>query len=972
MKRMKISPLLTLSIAFQMIVSPLAQAQGALQIVQGIGQLVQQNQQRALALRNAQANQQILGQLTEPGPDKHFRGDLFSRIPGFNDYVSKLPAPGVSMSCLTLPTTLTEIRAEVCRIGVTNDRGVAPQAQLEEMRDLWKTYGDVSKAYDNYRQSTGGVDRQAFGVGCMKNAMEALNGFLSTRITDLDNLMAKIGVMHESFKRQSEADLRLIEENTALLEGGDSELAAEVRSRNAAAFEFGKFFDNPACKSMYQGTAIKDLGDRGGFNRLSRDMDSKFSAQENGSKFSGASYIGAHNDVLQDINKMAKSAAEQFRLNFQRITSGEGGFSQFLSGLPNAVGSTNGLTQSFRADFFADVQEKFNKQNEDIINDRSVLMDDLREAGGNPDSVMNLANNLNARNFDNEVRKVELQIKNNCVQRSLSGEGFWDRVRKNIQDRDASKQANKNPVNPLRDEIQRIMEDPLTTPETKIAEVRRLEMLEGGRYRLRSATYQKTSIANGKAQRTTENCVNCLPSKYFSDIVSSCKSEFEDPTIGARTGFGAIQRIRDLNTKYRSLATSQMNSISNEIRNKLINCENGTEANNTQEGSCNSNRFNTRAEGFCASAAFTCANNMKSCSSQAAAKVKELKDNRDVSVKRYKANLEVNKNQIKAKVVELMNGYSAIGNSIAALNLGATFATPTPEFNIQGEGRFQDKFRAATANSPDGALLIEDPDKYIELMKTNVDRLKASIEKTQRELTGRGGVLAQHIEQTERNYAAAKAKADEIANNCIQKHDDYVRQSEQQLAQQRAEQLKRTTELGQKRDDICALFTRAQFDANGACNEKVKDITAPVAAIYGEFQGWCAETGLNNQAEQSSGNTLDICRKVKASSSASKELKQTCTDYEALKRKPGGCTGATEITGSDGVKKTVATDLCEGMEEVISSDFRGEKISVASTKGPPTPADCNSGFNGDRNGAGRNTLDFVREAVAGGSAVQGF
>ena len=519
------------------------------------------------------------------------------------------------------------------------------------------------------------------------------------------------------------------------------------------------------------------------------------------------------------------------------------------------------------------------------------------------------------------------------------------------------------------------MTNPDSTPESKIAQLRSLEQAEGGRFILNAqGSYQKTTIVNGKAVVTNELPSSSAPSKYFSDIVTTCDSEFSIQKVGSMTGAGAVQKLRDLNVQYRNLASSQMKNIRDEIRSKLINCDSSSEANNQQAGSCNSNRFNTREAGFCASAAITCANNMKSCTDQAKAKVKDLKDKRTISVNRYKANLEVNKNQIKGKVVELVNIYSAIGKSIAGLNLGATFASPTPEFNIKGDGKFQDSFRAATQGSPDGALLIEDPDKYIELMKTNVEKMKASIAKTQQELTGRGGVLAQHIEQTEKNYATAQRKAEEIARDCIQKHDDYVRQAEAQLAQQRAEQLKKSTELGQKRDDICGLYTRAQFDANGACNEKVKDITAPVSAIYGKFQGWCAETGHNNKGEESSGNILDICRKVlDPSSSASTKLKTTCTNYDDLKRKPGGggCTGAKEVE-IDGVKKSVQIDLCKDLEEVISSDFRAEKIGVANNQGgPPAPAECSSEFGGDRNGGGKTPLDIIRESLAGGSSVQG-
>lgn len=907
MKRFKLSPLMTLAMAFHLIASPVAHAVNALEMVNMAGQLMQQNQASLAAQQQAVANQQLVGEMTRPGRDKYFNTDSFARIPGLMEYMAQNGLNPATLSCPTLPTTLTEIRSEVCRIGLTNDRGVPPTAQLAEMFSLYKTYGDVKKQYEAY-SSNSNAEGQGFGVGCMRNAVQTLNGFFQYRINELDKLTTNLEALNNQFREASKVDLNAIEESTAVLDGGDSELANEVRTRRPDLFDFGKRFDNPACKSMFAGSALNDLGNGqpGGLNQISKRTRDILAQKPAGSKFSGESYMGAHGSVVDDINKMADKAAQQFTLNFSSITSSDSAYGEFLQGLPSSISSTSGLNNDavMGRDFFADAQLKYNQEITKLNSDKSTLTRELQAAGVDPSGALDLARNLNAGNFEQEVTVIQNSIRNGCLQRSFGGAAYWNQIRNNIKDPRGSKFANKNEHNSIRERIEQIMTNPRTTPEAKLAELRSIESGEGSRFILNmQGSYQKTVVKpDGTTSVQNVSPTQSAPSSYFNDIVSTCDAQFTTNKLGSTmTGAGAIQKLREMNQQYKTLASNQANQLRNEMRKKLIDCSSSNEANNSNAGSCTPERFNTRSPGFCANAAFSCSTNMNSCNTQAQNFVKQIKTERTARVNNYKALVQKNKADIVKIFDTALAKYMREGEAMRGL-FGSGFTSPTGiQREVSGDGKYLSKFREATQGSPDGSLMLEDPDKYVEMFKANITKLKASVTNQQNEILGvggRSGILAQHIDQTERNYRKAMTDAEGIANSCIQKHDAAIAQMEAQRAQQQ----QKLNELGEKRQQVCGLFTRAQFDANGACsNSAVGDLASAAPAEYGEFQRWCAQTGHNNQTGQSATSATDICYQLRRTN-------PTATAPAPSPNSPPPATGTTAAAGTTATAGTSTSD----------------------------------------------------------------
>ncbi len=1011
MKRSKLPPLLSLAMAAELILSPVAFAQGVnpLELINLAGQIVQTNQQNMMAQQNAQANQQIVAELTRPGRDKYFNTDSLARIPGLIEYMGQNGLNPATLTCPTLPTTLTEIRSEVCRIGITNDRGVPPQAQLAEMFSLYKTYGDVSKQYEAY-QSSSNAEGQGFGVGCMRNALQTLNGFFAYRVNELDKLTTNLEALNNQFREASKVDLNAIEESTAVLDGGDSELANEVRTRRPDLFDFGKRFDNPACKSMFAGDALNNLGNNsrpGGLNAISKKIRDDFAAKPAGSKFSGESYLGGHASVVEDINKMADKAAQQFTLNFTTISSDPRGFGEFASGIQGSVSSPNGLNSLLRGDFFADVQLNYSKQFEKISADRSTLENELSAAGVNPQSALRIANNLNATNFESEVSLVQNQIRNGCLQRSFGGGSFWTNIKKNIKDPRGSKFANKNEFNSIRERIEEIMTNQRTTPEAKIASLRALEQAEGSRFVLdMQGSYQRTVIQDGKAVTSNVSASQKAPSNYFNDIVSTCDAQFTTNKLGsAMTGSSAIAKLRELNQQYRTLATNQSNNIRSEIRKKLIECESSTEASNQQAGSCTRERFNTSSPGFCANAAFTCAGNMNSCNTQAQTFVKQIKTERTARVNNYKALANKNKADIVRIFDTALAKYMREGEMMRGL-FGAGFTSPQGiQREVSGEGKYLDKFRTATQDSPDGALLLEDPDKYVDMFKRNIDKLKENVQKQQQEIMGnggRGGLLAQHVDLTERNYKTAQTAAKQISDSCIAKHDDYIRQAEQLRQQQMAEQQKRQNELGEKRNEFCARFsmlnsnplvacegnllsniqTAQQLDPSGAAGNRISQVCR-------DNQSENPDSG-SNSAQATLNRASTLCRGVSGFPTGVTEanvmtaslpvasadrLKILCYRKDNLSRfcvsQPATVAGAAASSTAGCESNLFATILAEGGNRPAATTAGSSDTLPAVPTGDSggAPAFCNSGFNGDRSVPEGGFSDPNIRALANGLGI---
>lgn len=943
MKQRKLAPFLAVVISLELMVTPaLTYAQekktSTAQVINGtaeaIGTGIQVMGQIWGAANNAnQANslntqttfdmQKLQDQQT-PQPDKYFNPQKLSKIPGLANYLALNNINPQMLDCKTLPTTLHEARPEVCRLGVTNDSGAPPQAQLTQMFTYYNQYFQVSKMYKNFSADSNS-EGQAFGVGCMKNAMQILNGFFKYRMDELDKLTTNLEAMNNQFREASRADLDAIEETVAVLDGG-SDMADKVRSKNPDLFDFAKRFDNPACKSMQTGDAFNETGSSGGLNQIKKNLKESLTAKVG--KFSGESYAQSHSAVVEDINKLADKVSKQFELSYSGIANNPAAYGGFLSNLKNLVSSPNNLNSALSPDLFSEVQTKFNESFLKINEERSTVESELKAYDAS--AALGLLGNLNNSSFEAEVSTIENRIKNTCLSSTL---GDTDTLLSKIYDPSASGHANLNASNFLKDKLKQIIENGDTSIEKKLSELKSLESQTNSRYYMKMEnSYEVQELdANGNlTTRVIGASSNRTPSVFFSDIIRNCNAQFKANNLNNKlSGAAAIKKLRQLNQDYKKLAKNQASDMKSELRKKLIECSSPEEANNSVTGSCTPDRFNTSSAGFCANAALSCSKNMQACSQQADNYVKEVKAQKTARVNNYKALVQKNKQDIVKIFDSALAQYMRDGEAMRGL-FGAGFSSPVGIQREVPEGqRYLGEFIAATGNSPDGRLLLEDPDKYVEMFKGNIALLKESVKKQQDQIlggesvSGNGqGLLADHIKKTERNYRDVYREAEQIAENCRRNHDDSVRAAEAARAKQSEEYQKKMSELGEKRQEWCDKFALANENPIAACSGSAKDTIESLKAVntpeareaMAKFSTMCREYNNSNDSGSSSVSFEAACLNVGTEiAGAKKNPKYTGTSATEVKN---ACLNALEL------QKKCKTTISEKDTRVESSECK--------------------------------------------------
>ena len=1004
MKQRKLAPLLAVTLSLQLVVSPVVgyaadekktstsdvilgtseafatSIQAAGQIWSTVNQIKSGNQ--GLSGQAAFDMQKFQEQQT-PQTDKYFNMQKLAAMPGMTEYLAMNNINPAMLECKTLPTTLHEAKNEVCSLGVTTDRGVAPASQLSEMQAYSNQYFQINKMYRNYSADSNSAG-QLFGVGCMKNAMNILNGFFKYRLDELDKLTTNLEAMQNQFREASRSDLDAIEESVAVLEGGDSELANKVKSKKPDLFDFGKRFDNPACTSMFPKDAFNQLGKGQGLNSINQKLKNTMAEKPAGSKYSGESYSNSHSAVVEDLNNLADKVAKQAELRFSELTDGQG-YAGFLKNLPNSVSSVNGANNLLTNDLFSDVQTSFAEKSQKLQNDFNTIASELSAGGANPGKALSIVKNLTTENFDKEVTTIENQLKNGCLSSTLSGGSSLDTLLDRIYDPTASDFANKNAANFLKEKLKTIMANDKTSPDKKLSELKNLESVAGNRYYVKmdnSYEVQETDASGNIVTRVVDASSKKSPSIFFSDIIRNCDAQFKVNKLDNQlSGAEAIQKLRTLHSSYKNLAKSHASEMKAALKKKLIECESPEDANSSAIGSCTSERFNTSAAGFCANAALSCSKNMQACNQQSEKFVTEIKAQKTARVNNYKALVEKNKKDIVKIFDSALSKYMKDGEILRGM-FGAGFSSPSGiEREVPEGSRYLNLFTDATSGSPDGKLLLEDPDKYVDMFKKNIIALKKSVEDQQNQIVGGGlgknnGLLAEHIKQTEKNYKEVASSAEKFGDKCDRNYTEYVKASEQQRNQQNSENQKLQSELGEKLPRFCKKYQAAQSNAQGACKGEITDLfdAAMKAAnrsgttsysdgqAIAEFRDVC--DGFSNESStDTTPDTDTICESLKVDGKEDNLCRILKSGTNEEKR--SYCKERSTKNGDE----TVTSMDCESLRKEIAKRYISKGgASGALTVTSSAPSFCTAGDNSNRGNIVQKFTETLKNSLPSSGA----
>lgn len=847
MKHRKLPSFIALSISMQMVLSPVAVAADttAQKIMSGLqfGADLYNTTRGSQGAPSAylQTDMNEFQKQQTPAPDKHFTMQNLSKVPGLMEYIAKKnqqaaatggkPINPATLNCQTLPTSLFEAKNEVCRDRkVSGINGVNPQQQAQEAFAYYNQYTQIDKLYRNYTERSN-VGGQSFGVGCMEDAMDVLNGFFAYRLEQMDTMITEMEAATARFEEQSEMDLKSIRESTAILNGENSKFAAEFK--NTDIFDYGKRFEDPACNSIMSADDMDKMGkEGGGLLAIEKKMKADFTATPAGSKYTPEQYLKKNADVVAEVRKMAEEVSKQSSLNFSQIANSPDGYSNFLSQVGGDVNTDSGVHNGLNKAFFSDLQSKFTESRKKLTDEMNVIRSELGSKGG--EALSMLSDVDNDASFDAELTTLENEIKGECLNRS-----GVDTALSRIYDPNLSKEANKHTSAQIRKRIKAIIADIKLSPERKMEELRAIEAQSGGRFEMKiDANYETQDIKeDGTVVKKTVNAANKVsPGSYFSDVIRNCETQFQVNKLNNKlSAKETIKKLRTLKKDYQKAAKQHSKDIKDEIVKKMIDCGGKTDIQSSNTvASCSPAKLDVSSPGFCTKAAFSCSKNMQQCTKKAQKFVKDMKDDRLKRTNNYNNNVEANRKQLVSMFDTTLAKYMQEAESLRAM-FGAGFSSPKDiQRDIKDDSKFDQKF---LSNGTDN-LEIKDPKKYLELVKGNMASLRAQVEAQQKQVVD--GQLKEHIELTRKNYQAVLSKpgASRLAEDCLAAYNGY----KEGLEKQKMDYDKAAGEMGEKNGELCGKYSDIMSDnPNGACEDVREVANASLKAS--------ARVGRNNSAE---------------------------------------------------------------------------------------------------------------------------
>ncbi len=885
-----------------------------------------------------------------PAADKYFTLQNMQRIPGLMEYIAKKNQDAaltggkqinpLALNCQTLPTTLHESDTEVCRNRKVNGLAGDPRMQADEAFAYYNQYEQIDKAYQNYSVKSN-VGGQVYGVGCMEDAMDVLNGFFAYRLEQMDTMVAEMEKATANFVEQSEMDLKAIRESTAILNGEGSRFATEFKGTDI--FNYGKRFNNPACNSIIANNDMDKFGkENGGLSAIEKKLKGDFSATAAGSKYSPESYIKNHADVVNDIKKMADKVSEQVNLNFSSIANDNAAYGQFLDGLNGSVSSESGAHSGLNRSFFGDIQTKFGKSRKKL-DDQTRMLDS--ELGGKGNKVLNLLSNVDSDEaFDAEIGSLQNDIKNECINKS----GI-DTALARLYDPTLSKQANKHTSSQMSKRIRAIMEDPKISPEKKLVELQALENSSGGRFEMKMDADYEVQILdqdNKLVKKTVNAAGKVTPGGFFSDVIKNCESQFQVNKLNNKySAKEAIKILRSIKKDYQKVAEQHSKDIKDEIVKKMVECNgNAAAQSSTVEASCSPEKLNMANPGFCAKAAFSCSKNMQQCTEKASKFVKEIKDDRLKRTTNYNNNVEANRKQLVGMFDRTLVKYMKEAESLRGM-FGAGFEAPNRIVRDIKDGT---QFDTAFSNEKGDPLEIKDPKQYLEMVKANMMNLRGKVLEQQKGIVGSDSILQKHIAQTKENYQQQiLSKTKKMANDCLEAYNSYGKMvQDQTMASDKTQ-----GEMGEKNGELCSIYTSVMSKNPDSACDTFENVGKDALKASRKAGGNAAEIemAIEQMSEKCAGRIKDGDSALKICTSGPptefknyfnikfKELNQKKVDVDYWTM---ACAVATSGDDPNLICKQEVTEVTETVAKVNANDTKAKEEAETEKEGKDGKSGC--------------------------------
>jgi hypothetical protein len=884
-----LSSLICFLIIFQMIFAPtVAYAQSLSSLLNaGLGGISGGLQpQQVPADPNASANMAALQQNQTPtNSDKEFTFEKLSQIPGLVQYMSsqKPSLNPAALNCTTLMTKINDVNFDGCSRSPTtlNVNFAEAAARAAVYKDQ---YDKIAKLYTNY-SSTSNNQGQAFGVGCMKNVMDILKGYFNFRKGELTKFAGEIDALTAKFDSDSQPYVTGMEDDTAVLEGDQAEgIVSKVKTRNPALLDFGKRFNNPACTSIFAANDFNENGKKNGLNGINDLLKTTIAEKDQGSKYSGQTYMSSNAAVLQDINNLATGVQTQANLNFADIagsTNPDKALSDFYGNLKNKITTSDNESNSLNASMFTDVTSRFTTVNQTNKNMLATLDSELAASGISSTKADSFITNSNLGGFEQELTNITNKVQNNCIQSNLVGNNSLDNVLGRMDTLSGISDGAKKSASNITARIAQIMNNTSTSIEQKKAKLNQVDAEFGNRYILSrdNEYFYPVLDANGNAviengqvkQVAVPAATSETPGTYFGNVMKICQAQFSSNYLGSQlTGKQAIQKLRDLRSSYSNIKTDFVNSLGNQVKTKMISCTNSAMANASTAGSCSSASFNPSGPNFCVANAVKCAGNMGSCTAASQKFVDEIKTDRTIKVNAYNDRIKAYKGQLVRDFGSLLAKFQSEGEALNnALKVG--YNAPA---GIQTEVNEANRYLASFKNATNGQLLVEDPKELAKMFRSNIDALIKSVDAQQAEIMQPSSLLNAQIETTKKNYEKVADDAAKFAANCDAGKAFFTKALQDQAAA--------AQKLGEQRNGVCSLYAAGDNNNPASfCTGNIEDVMSVDKTAGSKLKLFCNK--YNNHDSENNGN-MDadrICQK-NTNKEISSNLTTLCKQIDGL------------------------------------------------------------------------------------------
>lgn len=919
--------------------------------------------------------------------DKQFSISNMSKIPGLMQYIAKKNQdaaktggkqinPG-ALDCQTLPTTLTETNTEVCRNKtVSTISGINPSDQAHEAMSYYKQYALIEKRYQNFSARSNSGD-QAYGVGCMEDAMDILKGFFAYRAEQMDYLNAELDKAFSSFKGQQEAELEAIRRASAELGGEGSKFASEYNDTNL--FNYGEKFAGAGCDSIKSVDGMTKLGKELGLTGLNAKIQKDFSDIPAGSNYSPKTYLEGHSKVVADIKSMADRVSEQASINFSQLSASKEGYTNFLTNIGTDVGSDTGVHAGLNKAFFNGLQNKFELSRNKLSSQVGAVRSELGSKGAG--AMAMLSDTTSDVSFDAELSTLENEIKGECINKS----GI-DTALTRMYDPKLSKQANKKSADIIRKRIKAIMSDVRLSPAKKIADLKTIESSGGSRYEMKlDSDYETKEVtAGGVVTKKVSAASKITPTTFFSDVIQNCESQYQVNKLNNKySAKEAIKQLRALKSTYKKESKAHSKDIKDEIIKNMIDCKGRSDvANSSTVESCSPANLVMSSPNFCAKGAYSCSHNMQKCNEKVSNYTKNLKDKRLSNTKNYNANVDLLRKQLVNSFDNALGMYSEQAESLRGM-FGAGFTPPADiERDVEGDKAFNPDF---LSNGPD-SLKIKDPAVLMTMMKANTKKLKEQIVAQQKEIIGSDGSLQKHIDLTKENYKThVLGKTKEIMNGCLAAYNSYT--------QMLMEQKKIESELGEKTALFCSKYADIMVQHNlAACKDSIGDLSkeviksankmqnssvvAQTSILYKQMEDYCYNNGGQTEKNDKVGkDASDICVAALSDKLLYEAISNSAKNPNDDKAKTPSCyeicsniggTGNNTLCGGPSKSEldpvtnkmtNVIPTSCDGLIKKVEAVYKNYNKTLRASAGdtsattPVTGSFCNASTNSGRQNA---------------------